>query len=260
MRLATDSVTEALRLDPAEPGTRLALATLYAGTGRTDAAIDELHQVLERQPSNDDAHRQLGDILAAQSRWEEAIAELRTAVDLRPKFGDQSEPPGAGPGRERAYAKAAIAVYQRLAELQPEDPRVFQRIGTTYHEMGDLDQALENYRRALALGPDPKAYTNIGSIHVRPRPVPRSRWPPSRRPPSSSPGIRWCSAISATPTRAWDAATKRARAYQAAVGLMRGSAARESQGLRVRSAASPCTRPSSGGGRRPIATCPMRSP
>ena len=31
--------------------------------------------------------------------------------------------------------------------------------------MGDLDQALENYRRALALAPVPKAYTNIGSIH-----------------------------------------------------------------------------------------------
>jgi tetratricopeptide (TPR) repeat protein/tRNA A-37 threonylcarbamoyl transferase component Bud32 len=163
-RLATDSVTEALRLDPAEPGTRLALATIYAGTGRTDAAVDELHKVLERQPSNDDAHRQLGDILAGQSRWEEAIAELRTAVELRPKFGGNLSHLGLaliGNGRR----PEAIAVYRRLAELQPDDPRVFQRIGTTYHEMGDLDQALENYRRALALGPVPKAYTNIGSIH-----------------------------------------------------------------------------------------------
>src|SRR6185503_15628933 len=43
-RLATDAVTEALRLDPGEPGTRLALAGLYSGTGRTDAALEELHK------------------------------------------------------------------------------------------------------------------------------------------------------------------------------------------------------------------------
>jgi tetratricopeptide (TPR) repeat protein len=164
-KLATDSVTEALRLDPALTGTRLALATLYAGTGRADAAIDELHKVLERQPSSDDAHRQLGEILAARSRWEEAIAELRTAVDLRPRFGDNLSRLGLALDASGRYAEA-LSVYQRLGELQPGNPRVFQRLGTVYQEMGDDVQALENYRRALALGPDSKAYTNIGNIEL----------------------------------------------------------------------------------------------
>jgi len=162
-RLATDSVTEALRLDPAEPGTRLALATIYAGTGRTDAAVDELHKVLERQPSNDDAHRQLGDILAGQSRWEEGIAELRTAVELRPKFGDNLSHLGLafiGSGR---YSDA-VATYRRLADLQPDNARAFQRLGTAYHYLGDTERALENYQRALALAPDAKVYTNIGVL------------------------------------------------------------------------------------------------
>jgi Flp pilus assembly protein TadD/TolB-like protein len=164
-RRATDSVTEALTLDPAEPGTRLALATLYSGTGRTDAAVDELHKVLAAQPSNDDAHRQLGDILAGQSRWEEAVAQLRTAVDLRPKFGDNLSHLGlalVGSGR---YPDA-IVVYRRLTELQPENSRAFQRLGTAYHEMGDDEQAMANYRRALALGADARAYTNIGSLEL----------------------------------------------------------------------------------------------
>jgi tetratricopeptide (TPR) repeat protein/tRNA A-37 threonylcarbamoyl transferase component Bud32 len=164
-RLATDSVTEALRLDPAEPGTRLALATLYSGTGRTEAAVDELHKVLEAQPSNDDAHRQLGEILAGKSRWEEAVAQLRTAVELRPKFGDNLSHLGlalVGSGR---YTDA-IVVYRRLTELQPENSRAFQRLGTAYHEMGDDEQAMANYQRALALGADARAYTNIGSLEL----------------------------------------------------------------------------------------------
>lgn len=162
-RLATDSVTEALRLDPADPATRLSLATVYAGTGRTEAAIDELHKIIDRQPSSDDAHRLLGDVLAGTSRWEEAIAELRTAVDLRPRYGDNLSHLGLafiGSGR----FPDAVATYRRLAALQPQNPRVFQRLGTAYHEMGDDDSAAENYRRAIALGPDARAYANLGNL------------------------------------------------------------------------------------------------
>jgi tetratricopeptide (TPR) repeat protein/tRNA A-37 threonylcarbamoyl transferase component Bud32 len=162
-RLATDSVTEALRLDPAEPGTRLALATLYSGTGRTDAAVDELHKVLEAQPSNDDAHRQLGEILAGRSRWEEGIAELRTAVELRPRYGDNLSRLGLTLDASGRFADAA-AVYKRLVELQPDNPRALQRLGSAYEHMGEDDQALEAFRRALALAPDAKAFTNIGTI------------------------------------------------------------------------------------------------
>ena len=179
-KLAKDSVTEALRLDPAEPGIRLALARIYAGTGRPEAAIDELRKMLDRQPSNDDAHRQLGDILASQSRWEEALAELRTAVDLRPKFGENLTRLGLTLVSSGRHAEA-VAVLRRVTELQPENSRAFQRLGFAYHEMGDDDHALENYRRAFALGSDSKAYTNIGEHRARRGVDSSRRGPPSRR-------------------------------------------------------------------------------
>jgi tetratricopeptide (TPR) repeat protein len=163
--LAKDAVTEALRIDPAEPGTRLALARIYAGTGRTEAAIDELRKVLERQPASDDAHRQLGDILAGQSRWEEAVAELQKAVELRPRFADNVSHLGlvfVGAGR---YGDA-VAAFTRLTELQPDNPRNYQRLGTAHHYLGDDVRALQNYDKALALAPDPKVYTNIGVLRV----------------------------------------------------------------------------------------------
>ena len=160
---ATAAVTEALRLDPDEPGTRLALATVYAGTGRGDAAIEELRKIIARLPSNDDAHRQLGDILAARSRWEEAIAELRTAVELRPKFAENLGHLGVALLASGRYPEAVDA-FQRATALQPDNSRVFQRLGTAYHAMGDEEQALENYRRALVLAPDSKAYGNIGVL------------------------------------------------------------------------------------------------
>jgi Flp pilus assembly protein TadD len=57
-------------------------------------------------------------------------------------------------------------VYRRLTELQPENSRAFQRLGTAYHEIGNDEQALANYRRALALGADARAYANIGSLEL----------------------------------------------------------------------------------------------
>ncbi|HUG52627.1 MAG TPA: tetratricopeptide repeat protein, partial [Vicinamibacteria bacterium] len=163
-RMAIDAVTEALRLDPAQPATRLALAVIYAGTGRSEAAVEELRRLLELQPSSDEAHRQLGDIFAAGSRWEEAIAEHKRAVDLRPRYADNLSHLGLALMGSGRHGEAAD-VYRRLAELQPDNPRAYQRLGTAYHTMGDDERALANYRRALALGPDSKAYTNVGSIH-----------------------------------------------------------------------------------------------
>jgi tetratricopeptide (TPR) repeat protein/tRNA A-37 threonylcarbamoyl transferase component Bud32 len=160
---AQTSITEALRLDPEQPRTRFALALLYQGTGRADAAIDELRRVLVQQPSNDDARRLLGDILADRGRWNEAIAELRGAVALRPDYWRNHSSLGY------AYMKSgrhdeAIAAYTSVTQLQPDNSRGFQMLGTAYQNRGDNRLALENYRRAIELGPDARAYLNLGTI------------------------------------------------------------------------------------------------
>jgi serine/threonine-protein kinase len=161
---AQSGITEALRLEPDQPQTRLALALLYQGTGRSDAAIDELRRLLVRQPSSDDAHRLLGDILADRGEWDEAIAELRRAAALRPDFWRNLSSLGY------AYMKTgrhpeAIATYTRLTELQPDNSRGFQMLGFAHQTVGDNRQALDNYRRAIHLGRDALAYLNMGTIY-----------------------------------------------------------------------------------------------
>jgi serine/threonine-protein kinase len=161
---AQGAITEALRLEPDQPQTRFALALLYQGTGRSDAATDELRRLLVRQPSSDDAHRLLGDILADQGEWDEAIAELRRAVALRPDYWRNLASLGY------AYMKTgrhqdAIATYARLTDLQPDNSRGFQMLGFAHQTVGDNRQALANYRRAIQLGRDALAYLNMGTIY-----------------------------------------------------------------------------------------------
>jgi tetratricopeptide (TPR) repeat protein len=84
---AQDSITEALRLDPDQPLTRLALAEIYRGTSRAPQAAEELQRLLARDPARDDARRLLGEILLAQGRAPEALIEMRGAVAQRPDSG-----------------------------------------------------------------------------------------------------------------------------------------------------------------------------
>jgi tetratricopeptide (TPR) repeat protein len=161
---AQAAITEALRLEPDQPQTRFALALLYQGTGRSEAAIDELRRLLVRQPSSDDAHRLLGDILADRGEWEAALAELRRAVALRPEFWRNHSSLGY------AYMKTgrhpeAIAAYTRVTQLQPDNSRGFQMLGFAHQTVGDNRQALENYRKAILIGRDRLAYLNMGTIY-----------------------------------------------------------------------------------------------
>lgn len=52
-----------------------------------------------------------------------------------------------------------------MTELQPDNARGFQTLGTAYHQLNDLANALTNYQRAIALSPSSAAYSNIGTIY-----------------------------------------------------------------------------------------------
>jgi tetratricopeptide (TPR) repeat protein/tRNA A-37 threonylcarbamoyl transferase component Bud32 len=163
---AQDAITEALRLDPDQPLTRIALALVYRGTNRGPQAAEELRRILVRRPADDEAHRLLGEILLDQGRAEDALAELRKAIEERPGFWRNHASLGQALLRGARYQEAAAA-FQRAIELQPDNSRAFQMLGTVYSLMADDERAVVNYRRAIELAPDSRAYSNLGTTYYR---------------------------------------------------------------------------------------------
>ena len=53
----------------------------------------------------------------------------------------------------RGRVDEALAVFQLNAEVRPESSNVYDSLGETFATMGDVDKALHNYRKALALDP-----------------------------------------------------------------------------------------------------------
>lgn len=163
-RKAIDEGTSALRLAPDRPEVRHTLALTLAGTGRLDEAVDELNRALALQPNYEDARRQLGLVLARQGKVDEAVREFRKAIALRPAAWASWSAMGVSLFQAARYQEA-VEPFTKVTELQPDSLFGYQQLGAVYHGLGQYDLALKNYERALAIRPNPQAFSNIGAIH-----------------------------------------------------------------------------------------------
>ena len=163
---ALDAGLTALRLDPGEPATRVAVATVYQGLGQHDEAADQLRRALELQPSNDDAHRVLARVLAAQGKSEQAIAELQQALAYRPRRWANYNALGGLYYQLRRLPEAA-ATFQRALEIVPNDARTYLSLGAVYVEMGDFYRAIDMFDRSSKITPTGLALSNLGTAYYR---------------------------------------------------------------------------------------------
>lgn len=160
-RAATE---EALRLDPGQAPVRVALAQIDEGTGRRDAAVEELTKAVGLQPNSDDAHRELGRLLARTGRFEAGLAHLATAVSLRPNYWRNHVALGRAYFNRGDFAEASRS-FQRVTELRPESASGFQMLGTAQHAAGDKAGALRSYLRAVEVQPNAESYSNLGTVY-----------------------------------------------------------------------------------------------
>lgn len=166
--LARDTITEALRLDPDDPGVHHALAVLYRDTGRPREATEEAEAAIRLQPDFDLAHALLADLRAEAGDHAQAEAEYRRAVALRP--GYWSHHLGLGVFYFRTgRIEDAIAAFRRVTELRPDSAWGYEMLGTAHHAMGRLEQAVPFYEQAIRTTPEGAvaAFSNLGTAYYQ---------------------------------------------------------------------------------------------
>jgi serine/threonine-protein kinase len=161
---ALSTAQRAREIDPDEPEVRYALATVYAGSGRPDAAIAELKQVLGRQPASETAHRKLGEIFASQGQVDEAVSEFRTAISIRPDYWATHRALGVTLWRAGRLADAADA-FQRVIDLQPDSPFGYQLMGNVRLTQGDVAAATRAFEAAMAHGGSFATSSSLGYVY-----------------------------------------------------------------------------------------------
>ena len=156
---ATAAVMEALRLDPEAAPVYYSLGNMQYRTGQYESAVTSLRRAIELQPDADEPHRLLGLVLAAKGDVDAAVVELHRAIQMLPRWNNYMSL-GYVLHTAGRY-NDAIDALRKAIELQPSNSEAYQLLGTTYHMIGDLPQAIGNYEHAARLAPNAYAYGNL---------------------------------------------------------------------------------------------------
>jgi tetratricopeptide (TPR) repeat protein len=171
--LAIDQFREIVRLDPADSDSAIWLARLYRLTNQHDKAEQVLRDLLMRDPDNDQGVSQLTQLLLDEDKSQEAIALLQEGIKRSPsgglydQLGDAYAQIHDSNSAEEAYRNAiglepdsvghhtglaetlfdsgkypdALAEYQKLTEMEPDQANNYLRESEIYRQMNRLDEA-----------------------------------------------------------------------------------------------------------------------
>jgi Flp pilus assembly protein TadD len=182
---AIEQYKEVYRLDPSDSESALWLARLYRLRNEHDKAEDVLRTLLKQDPDNETAVEQLTQLLLDEGKSADAVLLLESTTSRTPSptlldlLGDAYTQTHDLAKAEAAYRKAteldpselshtrglgqtllaeekfadALAVYQKLADLMPDDSDVYLRLAQIYRELHQLDHAEENLLKARQYAP-----------------------------------------------------------------------------------------------------------
>ena len=164
---------------PNDPEAWVDYSTALQTEGQTQEAIGALNRALEITPRDADLYRQLAGLhltLATQRQQEAQLAQLAAAYRApaqsflllsgssgqsalqdplaRGITAQASERANGAYQAAQSAAVAAVDAYQRLAELQPQDPNVQLELAQAAQQTGDATTAIAAYERFLELAPD----------------------------------------------------------------------------------------------------------
>jgi tetratricopeptide (TPR) repeat protein len=182
---AAEQYHEILRLDPADSDAALWLARLYRLQNEHDQAESVLRTLLARDPDNENGVEQLTQLLLDEGKSQEAVSSLQEILKRNPTgrlldmLGDAYSQIHDLANAEQSYRKAAeeepeeishrrglaqtllseekypeaLEQYQRLSQLDTEDPDNYLRLAEIYREMKQLDKAEQNVLLAKQRAP-----------------------------------------------------------------------------------------------------------
>ncbi|XP_010712673.1 protein O-mannosyl-transferase TMTC1 [Meleagris gallopavo] len=148
------------------------LGALYYNTGRYEEALQVYREAALLQPSNKETRLALAQVLAMMGRTKEAEKMTNHILDEDVECLECYRLLSAIYSKQEHYAKALEAIDKAL-QLKPKDPKIISELfftkGNQLREQNLLDEAFENYKRAVELNSDQaQAWMNMGGIeHIK---------------------------------------------------------------------------------------------
>ncbi len=132
------------------------LADVYQRQERHGEAIDAYREVLLRDRENAIAWNSLGDSYLNLARYQEAGEAFRRAIELQPDFGQPYHNLGLI-YTDYGNHESALDYYRQAVERHTDNRAQaisLNKLGDSHLALGNSEQAVQAYRRAMTLAPD----------------------------------------------------------------------------------------------------------
>lgn len=150
----------------ASEGEQLYIRALIAGAENDQAAqYEAIVGVLGMYPKDERTHMQLANYLNGQQKFGDAIIHYGHATSINPEFAAGFNALGYA-HRSNDDLEGAKAAFARYVELIPDEANPYDSYAELLMEMGEYDESIANYRKALEIDPSFAAsYAGISINH-----------------------------------------------------------------------------------------------
>ena len=132
-------------------GEQLYIRALIATAENDQAAqLDAIVSLLGMYPKDERTHMQLANYHNGQQNFADAIKHFGHATSINPNFAGAFNSLGYA-YRSNDDLDGAKAAFARYVELIPDEANPYDSYAELLMEMGDYDESIENYRKALEL-------------------------------------------------------------------------------------------------------------
>jgi anaphase-promoting complex subunit 8 len=165
-KLATLAAT-ASETDKFRPETNCILGNYYSLISEHEKAVLHFRRALTLDRTYQAAWTLMGHEYIELKNTQAAIESYRRAVDINRK--DYRSWYGLGQGYEvlECYSYS-LFYFQRAAALCPHDPKMWAAVGNAYSKCGKISNAIQAYKRALAVGSQMDTTSSFGSSNTDP--------------------------------------------------------------------------------------------
>jgi tetratricopeptide (TPR) repeat protein len=164
--LAISAYKRAAELMPEAVPPRFGMALGQLAAGRKEAALAQLEETARLAPQAAELPHLIGRIQASDKRFVPALAAMDRALAINPDFlpavSDRADIHS-----EAGHDALAVADYEHLLKLTPDNATARLKLGMAYHRMGRYDDAQAAYLAALKRNQNlAVAYNNLAMINL----------------------------------------------------------------------------------------------
>jgi tetratricopeptide (TPR) repeat protein len=146
----------------ASEGEQLVIRAAVAGSENDQAAQrDALTKLVAMYPKDERTHMRLANYLFGQQDFTGAVEHLKHTTAINPDFAGAYNMLGYA-NRSLEDFDSAKEAFAKYVELIPDEPNPYDSYAELLMEMGDYDESIVNYRKALDINPSfASAYAGI---------------------------------------------------------------------------------------------------